>query len=226
MEGDTDVQYVVDDMLGLEIWPASRLLCEYLVDQREMVRQCVQILELGAGLGLPSLLAAKLGAPNVLATDYEPLVLDCFRKSVAANRLETPCSSSLLNWYEEVPFPLCHQFDLVLGTDILYLTRQVMPLATTLPDVLSVDPPGVALLGHQCRKAVYFDKKRQQVVEEEEDLPLNSFKEIMAEQGFHLREVARQERTAVGSRNGGVFLVLALSRSEERLEALGVYAAP
>lgn len=61
------------DLLGLDVWPGALSLCNYLATHPHMVsKRCV--LELGAGTGLPGLLAAKLGAQEVLLTDYEPLV--------------------------------------------------------------------------------------------------------------------------------------------------------
>lgn len=61
------------DLLGLDVWPGALSLCNYLATHPHMLgKRCV--LELGAGTGLPGLLAAKLGAQEVLLTDYEPLV--------------------------------------------------------------------------------------------------------------------------------------------------------
>lgn len=61
------------DLLGLDIWPGALALCNYLAMHPSLVG-CRRVLELGAGMGLPALLAAKLGCSSALLTDYEPLV--------------------------------------------------------------------------------------------------------------------------------------------------------
>ena len=61
------------DLIGLDVWPASVALCDFLVQHASLV--CgASALELGAGAGLPGLLAAKLGALAVRFTDYEEQV--------------------------------------------------------------------------------------------------------------------------------------------------------
>lgn len=61
------------DPLGLDVWPAALELCAYLAWNPHLV-QGRAVLELGAGVGLPGLLAAQLGALRVVLTDYEPRV--------------------------------------------------------------------------------------------------------------------------------------------------------
>lgn len=50
------------------VWPAAVSLCQYLSDNQDTVRS-KRVLELGAGIGLPSLLSSKLGAEHVVAID-------------------------------------------------------------------------------------------------------------------------------------------------------------
>lgn len=61
------------DVLGLDIWPGALALCNYLAVHRGLVHGR-RAIELGAGMGLPGLLAGQLGARECLLTDYEPLV--------------------------------------------------------------------------------------------------------------------------------------------------------
>jgi nicotinamide N-methyltransferase len=58
------------------IWPGSIVLADYLQMHSEVVCN-KNILELGAGAALPSLVSSKLGANLVVATDYaDPLILN------------------------------------------------------------------------------------------------------------------------------------------------------
>ncbi len=53
------------------LWPAAHGLARYLWACRAELRGGTRVIELGCGLGLPSILAARLGA-RVLATDFHP----------------------------------------------------------------------------------------------------------------------------------------------------------
>src|SRR5436190_10893794 len=66
-----------------ELWPSGRALAE-IVGERDVTG--LRVVELGCGLGLPSLSAA-LGGANVLATDWSPDAVDLVRKNAAANGL-------------------------------------------------------------------------------------------------------------------------------------------
>src|SRR4051812_3092552 len=55
------------------VWPAARGLGEYLAQLPRDAITGKAILELGCGLALPSMVAARLGA-EVLATDFHPEV--------------------------------------------------------------------------------------------------------------------------------------------------------
>ncbi|MCJ1224556.1 nicotinamide n-methyltransferase [Toensbergia leucococca] len=55
---------------GHLLWTAAIFLSEYLEQNAATLIQGKDVLELGAGAGLPSLVAAILGAQNVVVTDY------------------------------------------------------------------------------------------------------------------------------------------------------------
>lgn len=55
--------------VGLQLWAGSLILAEYLFAHPEVVKSRV-VLELGAGVALPSMFAARAGARKVFATDY------------------------------------------------------------------------------------------------------------------------------------------------------------
>ena len=118
-----------------ELWPSALALADVVADRD--VRG-LAVLELGCGLGLPSLVAARGGA-RVLATDWADEALELLRANAARNgvALET----LRLDWRE--PGAL-GTFDLVLAADVLYERRYVDVLAELLPhlggEVLLADP--------------------------------------------------------------------------------------
>ncbi len=89
-----------------------------------------QVLELGCGLGLPSVAAALSGA-RVLASDWAPEALEVTRRNAERNgaRVETV----LADW--SAPDVLLERapFDLVLCADVLYEPRNVDALLGLLP---------------------------------------------------------------------------------------------
>jgi predicted nicotinamide N-methyase len=117
-----------------DVWPCAERLAAWL-DGRELVRR--RVLELGCGLGLPSLVAALAGA-DVLATDVEPAALACVAAS--AEQLGVPLRVALVD-YREPPAALLDAapFDLVLAADVLYEPDCAAALARLVPRVLARD---------------------------------------------------------------------------------------
>ncbi|WAS99462.1 class I SAM-dependent methyltransferase [Nannocystis punicea] len=65
------------------LWPAGRALAAHLGERPALVRGR-RVIEVGCGLGLPALVAARLGA-HVLACDAHPDVLALLRRNAALN---------------------------------------------------------------------------------------------------------------------------------------------
>ena len=91
-----------------------------------------RIVELGCGLGLPSIAAARAGA-EVLATDACPDALELVAHNADANdvRVET----ATLDWSHPGELAARGRFDLVLAADVLYERGSVAPLLSLLPDL-------------------------------------------------------------------------------------------
>jgi predicted nicotinamide N-methyase len=101
----------------------------------------MRVLELGCGLGLPSLAAALLGA-DVLATDWAEDAIDLLRQNAARNGVFL--RAARLRWSEPEPVLGAAPWDLVLGADLLYEARNAEQLADLLPklgaEVLLAEP--------------------------------------------------------------------------------------
>lgn len=121
-----------------ELWPSSLALARTIA--RRALRGA-RTLELGCGLGLPSIAAALAGG-RVLATDWsaEAVAMTAANAERNGARLRTLVCS----WTD--PEPLLDQapWDLVLASDLLYERRNADALLDLLPrlaaEVLLADP--------------------------------------------------------------------------------------
>lgn len=139
--------------VGLRTWEASLHLAQYLHSNPSLVVR-KNIIELGAGTGLVSILCAgPLEAETVLSTDGLPHVVETIDKNIMQNRASLfsgPASRRLplarvLDWGDiqflkeilviEDALP---NYDLILGADITY-SPDVVPLLAQLLKVLMVD---------------------------------------------------------------------------------------
>lgn len=97
-----------------QVWPAALGLCRFLVNHPHYI-QHTKVLELAAGLGLPSLLAARY-AHEVYASDYTPEAVELMKQSAAHNGiLNMKCS--LLDWNN---LPGTISTDVLLLSDVNY----------------------------------------------------------------------------------------------------------
>jgi len=87
-------------------------------------------LELGCGLGLPSIAAAMAGG-RVLATDWSADAVAFTAANAARNGVAL--STAVCSWTEPGPFVDRAPWDLVLAADVLYEQRNVQPLLELLP---------------------------------------------------------------------------------------------
>ena len=100
-----------------------------------------RVLELGCGLGVPSIVAARAGA-EVLATDADPEALALLERNAAAN--EAALETAAIKWSAAETLLERGPFDLVLASDVLYERTSVAPLLELLPrlapEALLADP--------------------------------------------------------------------------------------
>jgi predicted nicotinamide N-methyase len=90
------------------------------------------VLELGCGLGLPSLAAALRGA-DVLATDWAEDAIELLRLNAEQN--DASLRVERVSWTEPESLLRAAPWDLVLGADLLYEERNAEQLAALLPQL-------------------------------------------------------------------------------------------
>lgn len=100
-----------------------------------------RVLELGAGLGLPSLAAALRGA-SVLATDWADDAVVLLRANAKRNSIRVRVKR--VRWDDPEPLLREAPWQLVLGADLLYEERNAAQLLELLPrlggEIVIADP--------------------------------------------------------------------------------------
>ena len=121
-----------------ELWPSSLALAR-AVGVRAL--RGARTLELGCGLGLPSIAAALAGA-RVLATDWSSEAVAM--TAANAERNGAAVETLVCSWTEPEPLLAHAPWDLVLASDVLYEARNGDALLELLPrltdDVWLADP--------------------------------------------------------------------------------------
>jgi predicted nicotinamide N-methyase len=127
-----------------QLWPSAILLARATARLHPAGRR---VLELGCGLGLPSIAAALEGA-SVLATDWSP---DAVAFAAAnASRNGAALRTAVRSWTEPAALVAEAPWDLVLAADVLYEARNVDQLLELLPRL--VDGSGQVLIADPGRR--------------------------------------------------------------------------
>jgi predicted nicotinamide N-methyase len=176
------------------VWPAARALSQHLARMGGWLKGKT-VLELGCGLAIPSLVAAKLGA-KVTATDFHPDVPKFLSRNLELNGL-SPDSVTYrsLDWHQAQGAVL-GTFEFVVGSDVLYEAKHPESLARQLASHCARD--GHVLLSDPGR--VYLQK----------------FMDEMTVLGFRgdtfVREVADGHSDRAGDKATREVFVIALQR--------------
>ena len=110
-----------------ELWPSGVALAKRLAGR---ALHGARVVELGCGLGLPSLAAARAGG-RVLATDWSRAALDRLERNADANGVSI--ATELVDWAAPEALVRRAPFDLVLAADVLYERRNVSLMLSLLP---------------------------------------------------------------------------------------------
>ena len=129
-----------------ELWPAGLALARALPDDLEGVR----VVELGCGLGVPSLVAAARGA-HVTAVDWATDAIALLRENAARNDLTFDAVRADWRAFDG-------SFDLALAADVLCEARNVEPLAELLSRIA---PRALVGLAGRSYEREFLERVRQ-----------------------------------------------------------------
>lgn len=182
LEVDKDGDYVVDrrkvhtqgtitiehkastslKLVGLQIWRGALLLADYIISNHAKFKNKV-VLELGAGVGLTSIVAGML-AKEVVFTDIdEGTILDLIRRNVSNNKnliqSETtvlPLDFMDLNW-SSVLMDKLKTVDVVIAADVIYDNEVTEGFVKALTKILQIPPKKTALIALEKRYVFTID---------------------------------------------------------------------
>jgi len=148
LDAITAEEFLRDERLPYwaELWTSAIVLAEKILGDTAVRGKGV--LELGCGLGLAGIAAARAGA-DVTMTDYDQDALLFARWNAAVNLDSVAAGHAQilpLDWRE----PAVIRYDIILGADIVYERRHFAPLWQFFS--ASLKPGGRVVLGEPARQ--------------------------------------------------------------------------
>lgn len=134
-----------------ELWPAAIGLSEHLI-KSNVIKPGMTVLEIGCGLGLPGIIAAKLGA-KVTLTDYLEEALTFAKNNCELNNLNE-IKFDVMDWRNPSP---TLSADIILASDITYERRFFEYLPNTFRTLCK--PGGIIIISDPSREVAknFFD---------------------------------------------------------------------
>lgn len=128
-----------------DLWPSAVALADVVARRPPAGRR---VLELGCGIALPGIVAARGGATDVLLVDWSTDAIAFATDNAERNGVRV--RTAVASWESPGELTLDGGWDLVLASDVLYEERNVLPLLEAL-DAL-VGPAGEVWLTDPRRR--------------------------------------------------------------------------
>jgi len=113
------------DKTGLHVWPAAKLLANYLFSLGNSYAPT--IVEMGAGTGVVGLSALKNGiCDKILMLDQDPLAVELLQRNIVANGVEGRAEALQLDWCDEEAVSMVLEnhvwapFSVIVASDVIY----------------------------------------------------------------------------------------------------------
>lgn len=146
LQGDPDSTEIKDEQMPywMNIWESAIALSKYIINNQQLFHGKT-VIEIGAGLALPSLFAADF-CKAITITDYLPAAVDFARKNGDLNFIYN-ASYEILDWRN---IENTKQYDIILASDIAYEKRFYNELPQAINALLK--PDGICLLAEPNRR--------------------------------------------------------------------------
>mmetsp|Transcript_8556 Transcript_8556/g.13128 ORF Transcript_8556/g.13128 Transcript_8556/m.13128 type:complete len:429 (+) Transcript_8556:43-1329(+) len=143
LDSDGDVLPVYT---STRLWPAAYALTKIIVKISYLLKE-KRILELGAGIGVPGLISAKLGAASVVLSDL-PNALPNIEINAIANNLSSPLVRTVaLDWYQPSESSISEEvFDVLLAADCVFWPHLFTPFLNVVQHFFTVSSSIILLL--------------------------------------------------------------------------------
>nr|XP_029481562.1 methyltransferase-like protein 23 isoform X1 [Oncorhynchus nerka] len=150
---NVSIPEVLDPQYGMHVWPCAVVLAQYVWTHREELMHKT-VLELGAGVSLPGVVAAKCGAQVILSDSAElPLCLENCRRTCEVNELPNVLVVGI-SWGEVSPdLLLLPPLDIILGSDVFYEPQDFENVLVTISFLLRKNPEAQFWTTYQERSA-------------------------------------------------------------------------
>ena len=181
---------------GLKLWRSSHYLCQHLVNEEAELLQDetntnLRVLEIGSGLGRCGLLAHSLSHDTVttVLTDGDTDTLKQLRQNVSNNTSagDNTITCNQLLWGEQHAKDYMStqsgdkkRFDLILGSDLIYVPSVIRPLFETVRVLLGKHENAKFLMAHCARR-------------EGNEVELPMVLEAAKEEGFKYEEILEDD---------------------------------
>jgi SAM-dependent methyltransferase len=143
---------------GSIAWDSSLVLAQYLAtNEVTALVKGARVIELGAGIAIPSLACAALGAATVYATDVEAR-LALIRSNIRLNATLAGLCGEVLPWGDEGAAASVggRTFDVVLCSDVLFSDEAIEPLVKSIDAVTAPTGTVFSCCEHRFAGALAF----------------------------------------------------------------------
>lgn len=145
------------DDTGCVVWGASINLCQYICKLDPIVfRSAKIVLELGCGIGLPSLVSSRIlmgghgdetiddRRCKVMATDFSNMALQHVGHHAELNNVRPVLSTHFLDWENHDNNTNIMEADIIVASDVIYGINAVLSFVNTIQRYLKHD--GISLV--------------------------------------------------------------------------------
>lgn len=119
-------QIPADDTTGFGIWAASLVMAQWITSISDRFNN-TNVLELGAGCGVPGLAAAiASNAHSVIVTDLNTTTVENLHYNIGLNHYgKTQVTAAKIDWDDSSTYP-SEKVDFVIGSDLIY-QKSIVP---------------------------------------------------------------------------------------------------